>query len=330
MAKAKKIPKKASKKASKKLTLEKKVTPEGKVISEGKIAPEKSYKFDFMGKRKIWFIISSIIILTGVVFYFVRGFNFGIDFLGGNLMEIQFKEEVNISALRKVMEKTGYGNSILQSTAPDQYIIRTVPIDSSQKATILDSLDKEFGIYRPLIQDREVAPGFSRQIIRYALIAVAISIAAILIYVWIRFEVRFAIAAILELVHDILIVLSLYLITFREFNSTTVAVLLTILGYSLSDGIVIFDRVREEVRLDKRSKFSDIVNYSINKTLTRTMSTSATTLFPVIALLILGSQTLQDFAFGLFVGVISGSYSSIFIGSPLLVIFNNKFPKYKK
>ena len=289
-----------------------------------------TYKFDFIGKRKIWFIISSLLIITSLVFFIVRGFNFGIDFLGGNLMEVKFKQDVSVSELRKVMEGIGYGNSILQSTESDQYIIRTLPLEISEKTKILDSLDKSIGIERPLVQDRQVAAGFSQQITKYALIAVAISLAGILIYIWIRFEVRFAIVAIIELLHDLLILLGFYAITYREFNTTSIAVILTILGYSLSDSIVVFDRVREELRLRKKDKFYDVVNYSVNKTLMRTIGTTVTTLFPVIILLIIGNQTLKDFAFGLFIGVLAGNYSSIFIGSPLIVVWNNRFPKYKK
>ncbi|MCX6383809.1 MAG: protein translocase subunit SecF [Actinobacteria bacterium] len=294
------------------------------------VTDRSSYKFDFIGKRKIWFIFSTILIITGIVFFFVRGFNYGIDFLGGNLMEVKFKQDVPISELRKAMEDIGYGKSILQSTASDQYIIRTVPIDVKEKNKILDNLDKKIGIIRPLVQDRNVAAGFSKQITKYALIAVAISIVGILIYIWIRFEVRFAIVAIIELLHDLLILLGFYAITYREFNTTSIAVILTILGYSLSDTIIIFDRVREELRLTKKDKFSDVVNYSVNKTLVRSLGTAATTLFPIIVLLIIGNETLKDFAFGLFVGIISGSYSSVFIGSPLLVVWNNRFPRYKK
>lgn len=294
------------------------------------VTDRSSYKFDFIGKRKIWFIFSTILLITGIVFFFVRGFNYGIDFLGGNLMEVKFKQDVPISELRKTMEDIGYGKSILQSTASDQYIIRTVPIDVKEKNKILDNLDKKIGIIRPLVQDRNVAAGFSKQITKYALIAVAISIVGILIYIWIRFEVRFAIVAVMELLHDLLILLGFYAITYREFNTTSIAVILTILGYSLSDTIIVFDRVREELRLTKKDKFSDVVNYSVNKTLVRSLGTAATTLFPIIVLLIIGNETLKDFAFGLFVGIISGSYSSVFIGSPLLVVWNNRFPRYKK
>ena len=297
---------------------------------ETAIPLQKSYRFDFLGKSKFVVIISTVFIIVGIIFFFIRGFNFGIDFRGGNLMEVQFQKDILIADLRTTMEEIGYGKAILQSTAPDRYIIRTVHLTDEEKTKILDDLDKKVGITKPLIQDRNVAPGFSQTITKNALIAVAISLAGILIYVWIRFAVRFALIAILELLHDLLIILSFYTITYREFNTTTIAVILTILGYSLSDSIVVFDRIREELRFGKRDSFPDLVNYSINKIIVRTFSTTATTLFTIIVLLIVGNETLKDFAFGLFIGIISGSYSSIFIGPPILVAWNRRFPVYKK
>lgn len=291
---------------------------------------DKTYKFNFVGKGKIFYFVSLAIILTGLIFFFIRGFNFGIDFVDGNLMEVKFKQDVSIKEVRKVMEEAGFGNSIIQNTAADQYIIRTAHTTEEEKTKILNDLDSKIGINKPLVQDREVKKGFSNQVTKYALIAVAISLAGILIYVWIRFEVRFALAAIFELIHDLLIILSIYLITYREFNVTTIAVILTVLGYSVNDAIIIFDRVREELRINKRDRLFDVVNYSINKIFVRSISTVITTLLPILVLLILGNAILKDFAFGLFVGIISGTYSSIFIGSPLVVSWNNRFPKYKK
>ncbi|MBE3090406.1 MAG: protein translocase subunit SecF [Actinobacteria bacterium] len=288
------------------------------------------YRFDFLGKSKFVVIISTVFIITGLIFFLIRGFNFGIDFRGGNLMEVKFQKSISISDLRSTMEEIGYGKAILQSTASDRYIIRTVQLTDEEKTKILDDLDEKVGITLPLIQDRNVAAGFSQTIIKNALIAVAISIAGILIYVWIRFAVRFALVVIVELLHDLLIILSFYAISYREFNSITIAVILTILGYSLSDAVVIFDRIREELRFGKTDRFPDLVNYSINKTIVRSLITGTTTFFPIIVLLIIGNETLKDFGFGLLVGIISGTYSSIFIGPPLLALWNKRFPIYKK
>ena len=308
----------------------KKIPKKDNMVIEQTVLAERPYKFDFIRNSKWGVVISLTFIIVGLVMFITRGFNFGIDFLGGSMMEIKFKNAVEITEVRKVMEDIGYGKSILQNTAADQYIIRTVPLTDTQKTLIIDTLDKKIGVIKPLVQDRKVAAGFSKTITQNMLIAVGISIAGILIYVWIRFAVRFALVAILELVHDLLVILSFYAITFREFNTTTIAVILTILGYSLSDSIIIFDRIREELRLSRKDSFIDLANYSMNKTLVRSIGTAATTLFPIVVLLIVGNETLKDFAFGLFIGIISGSYSSIFIGPPILVAWNNRFPKYKK
>ncbi len=297
---------------------------------ETSIPQSRPYRFDFLGKSKFVIIVSTVFIIVGIIFFFVRGFNFGIDFRGGNLMEVKFQKSVSISELRKTMEEIGYGKAILQSTTSDRYIIRTVQLTDEEKTKILDDLDKKIGITRPLIQDRNVAAGFSQTIIKNFLIAVGISIAGILIYVWIRFAARFAIVIILELLHDLLIILSFYVISYREFNSTTIAVILTILGYSLSDAVVIFDRIREELRFGKTERFPDLVNYSINKTIVRSLITGTTTFFPIIVLLIVGNETLKDFGFGLLVGIISGTFSSIFIGPPVLALWNKRFPVYKR
>jgi len=288
------------------------------------------YNFNFIGRRKIWYIISAAVIIAGIIGFIVSGFNFGIDFLGGSLMEVQFKREVDISELRMVMSEAGHPTSIIQRTDARQYIIRTLPVNTEEKNEILDELDEQIGINRPILQNRNVLPTFSRHITRLAMIAVAISIAGILIYIWIRFEVRFAVAAIFALIHDVLITLGFYAIFNREINITTIAVILSLLGYSINDTIVVFDRVREDTRTMKSLRYEDLVNNSVNKTLARSINTAVTTLFPIIILLIIGNQTLKDFAFGLMVGIIAGAYSSIFIASPILVMWNNRFPKYKR
>jgi len=296
-----------------------------------------SYNFNFVGKGKIWFIISSVVILAGIAGYLVQGgFNFGIDFLGGTLMEVEFDREVSIAEVRDVMENLDLGNAILQPVEPNRFnesnrvIIRTTPIDIKTKNEILNSLDENIGINKTPLQDRTVSPGFGKKITRNALIAIGVSILGILIYVWIRFELRFGATAIFALVHDVLVTLGVYAISNREINTATIAAILTILGYSLNDTIVVFDRIRENTSMARKLGYAQVVNNSINKTLTRSINTSVTTLFPIVLLLIAGSPALKDFAFALTIGIISGTYSSIFFASPILVAWNSRFPKYKK
>lgn len=297
----------------------------------------KNYNFNFIGKRKIWFIISLAIIVVGIGGFIIQGgFNLGIDFLGGSLMEVEFERDVDVAEVRSVMNEIGLGNAILQRTESDRFIIRIkakgpgVPITTGEKNEILNSLDEKIGLTGPPLQDRTVDPGFGKQITRYALIAIGISIVGILIYIWIRFELRFGAVAILALVHDVLVTLVVYAILSREINTSTIAALLTIIGYSLNDTIVVFDRIRENTPRAGKLGYSKVVNDSINITLTRSINTTLTTLFPVILLLILGTAALKDFALALTIGIITGTYSSIFFASPVLVAWNNKFPKYKK
>ena len=298
---------------------------------------QRKARFDFIGKRKIWFIISLIVVLIGVAGYFIQGgFNFGIDFLGGSLIEVEFDGSTDARQIRDVLEDTGYGTSIIQQTDDNKYIIRIKAeeigksIEIDEKARILDALDEGIGINPVLLQDRTVNPGFGSILIRNALIAMAISLAGILIYVWIRFEFRFGATAIVTLAHDVLVTLGVYAILNREINTSTIAALLTIIGYSLNDTIVVFDRIRENTPQSRSLGYKNVVNQSVNMTLSRSINTSITSLFPVILLLVLGTTALKDFALALTVGIISGTYSSIFFASPLLVVWNNRFSKYKK
>lgn len=298
---------------------------------------QRKARFNFIGKRKIWFTISLIVILIGVAGYFIQGgFNFGIDFLGGSLIEVEFDGSTDVGQIRDVLKDTGYGTSIIQQTDDNKYIIRIKAeeigksLEIEEKARILDALDEGIGINPVLLQDRTVNPGFGSILIRNALIAMAISLAGILIYVWIRFEFRFGATAIVTLAHDVLVTLGVYAILNREINTSTIAALLTIIGYSLNDTIVVFDRIRENTPQSRSLGYANVVNQSVNMTLSRSINTSITSLFPVILLLILGTTALKDFALALTVGIISGTYSSIFFASPLLVVWNNRFSKYKK
>lgn len=300
--------------------------------------------FDFIGRRKIWFTISIVAIAAGIIGFIVNGgFNLGIDFLGGSLIEVKFDRPTDTAEIREIMSELGYDNVIIQKVIPDvlkdnsdQFIIRIKAknlgesISTEEKNEILNLLDRKIGITGQPLQDRTVEPGFGSILVKNALIAIAISIAGILIYVWIRFEIRFGAAAILALVHDVLITLGVYCILNREVNTSTIAAILTILGYSLNDTIVVFDRIRENTSLVGKLGYDRVLNDSINATLSRSINTSLTTLFPVVLLLIMGTTALKDFALALTVGIVAGTYSSICIASPLLAVWNKKFPKYKK
>jgi len=284
------------------------------------------------------------VILAGVIGFFANGgFNLGIDFLGGSLVEVKFERDTSTAEIREIMSDIGHQNIIIQrvvnnliQTESDRFIIRIKvkeirkSITEEEKNEILDALDEKIGVEGQLLQDRDVDPGFGNILILNALKAIAISIAGILIYVWIRFEFRFGAVAIAALIHDVLVTVGVYAILNREINTSTIAALLTIMGYSLNDTIVVFDRIRENNPLTGKLGYSEVVNNSINATLSRSINTSITTLFPVILLLIMGTTALKDFAVALTIGIITGTYSSIFFASPILVAWNNRFPKFKK
>ncbi|MDD5621832.1 MAG: protein translocase subunit SecF [Actinomycetota bacterium] len=297
----------------------------------------RNFYFDFVGKRKIWFIISLVVILAGLAGFLIRGasLNLGIDFLGGSLIEVEFSRDTNTSEIRNVISEVGLENAIIQQNEfqlgeSNRFIIRTTPINSETKERMINLLDEEIGLTGSPLQDRMVDPGFSKQITKYALIAIGISIIGILVYVWIRFEFRLGAAAILALIHDVLVTIGIYAILNREVNTSTIAAILTIIGYSINDTIVVFDRIRENTPLSGKFGYSKIINDSINTTLTRSLNTALTTLIPILLLLILGTSALRDFAMALSIGIIAGTYSSICIASPILIVWNNRFPRYKK
>jgi len=291
---------------------------------------------------KIWFILSLVIILAGVTGYFINGFNLGIDFVGGSLIELKFKQDTNAAEVRGIMSEMGYENVIIQrvgnmlETESDRFIIRIKAekkgesIGVEEKNEIINKMDEKIGVEGEPLQDRSVDPGFGNLLIWNAIKAIAISIAGMLIYVWIRFEFRFGAVAILALIHDVLVTVGVYAILNREINTSTIAALLTIIGYSLNDTIVVFDRIRENIPMAGKMGYGNMVNFSVNTTLSRSINTSLTTLTPIILLLALGTTALKDFAIALTVGVLCGTYSSIFLASPVLVAWNNRFPKYKK
>ena len=303
----------------------------------------KKYNFDFIGKKRIWFIISLVVIAAGIIGLIVNGFNLGTDFLGGTLLELKFDRNADTAELRNIMSDLGYQNVIIQRVTSDlleaesdRFIIRIKAeelgksISTDEKDKILNTLDEKIGLDGQPLQDRTVDPGFGNVLIMNALKAIAISIAGILIYVWIRFEFRFGATAILALIHDVVVTLGVYAILNREINTSTIAAILTIIGYSLNDTIVVFDRIRENTPMTGKLGYSRVINDSINTTLSRSINTSLTTLFPVILLLILGTTALKDFALALTIGIIAGTYSSIFFASPILAVWNDRFPKYKK
>jgi len=290
---------------------------------------------DFLGKRKLAFGISGLLILISLAFLLFRGLNFGIDFTGGTLVETKFKQAPAIADVRRALIPAGYGAAIIQEFGmPEEILIRVqnkAGLDSSKISTdILDSLTHHFGADTVEMRRVEfVGPQVGDELTRAGILAVLIAMLAILIYVTFRFEFRFALGADAALLHDVTIVLGTFAITGKEFTLPVIAAILTVIGYSLNDTIVVFDRIRENIAVNRKKKSADseveVVNASINQTLSRTLMTSLTTLLVVVALFFLGGEVIHDFSFALIVGIVVGTYSSIYIASPVMLALAGRF-----
>ncbi|MDQ6954383.1 MAG: protein translocase subunit SecF [Mariprofundaceae bacterium] len=287
--------------------------------------------FDFLGKRKIALIISAVLITISLLALIpsIRGLNFGIDFTGGTLVEVQFKQAPSISDVRAAIKPAGYEQAIIQEFgSPEEILIRVQnkEVEDSSKIsnTILDSLKSHFGAENIDMRRVEfVGPQVGEELTQAGISAVLIAMLAILIYVTLRFEFRFAIGADAALLHDITLVLGVFAITGSEFSLPVVAAILAVIGYSLNDSIVVFDRIRENLEENRKRKHPEdeikVCNDSINQTLARTLMTSFTTLLVVLALFFLGGEVIHGFAFALLVGILVGTYSSIYIASPVML-----------
>ena len=287
--------------------------------------------FDIVGRRKIWYILSLCVIVPGIISMFVKGFNFGIDFTGGTIIELRFDDKVAITQVREVMKGYSLDNSMIQlsgdaSDAKEarDVMIRTIDLEENDRKAIMASLKEKLGNY-VVLREEKVGATMGAELLMNAAIATLLSWLLIVAYVSFRFEFRFGIAAVLALVHDVLVVLGVFSILQKQVDSSFVAALLTIVGYSINDTIVIFDRIRENLRLHFR-RGGDIVelsNRSIYQTLTRSLYTVLTVLFTTFALYWFGGDTTKDFSFALLIGFFSGCYSSIFVASPLWVTLRN-------
>ncbi len=291
-------------------------------------------QIDFMRRRYLWFAISGVIVAIGAVSLGVRGLNFGIDFKGGTQVAFKTPAYVSLSNIRSEAAAIGHSDAIVQGRGKSQgdsykqFQIRTKSLTASTQDKLSRDLQDRFNAQSLGIQS--VSSSFGSQIARLAIIAIIVSLLLIVLYIAIRFDFKFAGPVIVALFHDIAITVGVYSLTGREVSTSTVAAVLTVLGYSIYDTIIIFDRVRENIPLMRRSSFATIANISLWETIRRSLATTFITLLPVASLLIFGGATLKDFAFALLVGIGSGAYSSIFIAAPLLTMWKEREPEYRR
>ena len=289
--------------------------------------------FDFMSKKVPFLGLSAILVVASLVLLLTKGLNFGIDFEGGTLVQVKYEQKAPIDKIRDVLNQTGtYKNSsITEFGSPEEVVIR---IASSSASVANDIGDEIRGILKPTgdFEVRRVdivGPKVGGELREKGIMAFSLAIIVILAYVSYRFEWRFAVASILALVHDVVIALGAISLFNVEVNLDILAAVLTILGYSLNDTIIVFDRIREGVQTSKQSVLDKIVNESVSKTLSRTTLTSLTTFFVVVTLYIFGGEIINGFAFTLLVGVIVGTYSSIFIAASFLVLLKFSIANYR-
>jgi SecD/SecF fusion protein len=298
----------------------------------------RGWTFDFMGASKWFFSLSGTILLVGALAIGGKGLNFGIDFKSGTRIQTAFVKPVSENQVAQAMKAAGYGNAQVQkfvnkSIGGTGYQISTKTLGPGSVQKVRAALDARFANGTvpgtKNFSSTSIGPTFGKTVANSAVIAIIASLLVISAYIALRFEWKYAIPVLIALMHDLLITSGVYSLTGREVTTSTVAALLTILGYSLYDTIIVFDRVRENVPRMPRAAFSQIVNRSMSEVLTRSMATSFCTLLPVTALLLFGGETLKDFAFALMIGIASGAYSSIFIASPVLTHWKEREGAYR-
>jgi preprotein translocase subunit SecF len=273
-------------------------------------------RYDLMAKKKIWFIISLLVIIPGIISLAFQGLNQGIDFTGGNLLHFKFNQAADTQQVRTVLGEFGLEGSRIQAIDNREYIIRTTVIDQDTAASIMSSLSSEIGELETL-RNELVGPVIGKELTTKALYALAIAAVIMVVYITYRFEFSFALAAVAAILHDVLVTLSIFSIFQIEVDSAFVAALLTVIGYSINDTIVIFDRIRENLKYRKGGTLEQLVNASVWQTMARSINTALTVIFVLVAMLLFGGETTKVFVLALLIGVISGAYSSVFNASPI-------------
>jgi preprotein translocase subunit SecF len=299
----------------------------------------KKTNINFMGKRYYAFVVSGILVIFGIVAFlaiFLGKADLGIDFAGGTMIQGSFDKPVSIGELRTALGNSGYGDAEIQSLrreTANSYLIRVKTTTDEEVTTIsqgiLSALAKEFPENKFNMDSVDgIGPAVGKSLQSQARLAVLIALAGILLYIWIRFDFRFGVAATICTFHDVLVVLGLMFILQREITLLIVTALLTLAGYSLTDTVVVYDRIRENLKLFRRKgDFAGTINASVNEVLSRSIITSITTFMVVFVLFLLGGEVVHDFALALMIGIIVGTYSSVFVASPIIVEWERRSPK---
>ena len=286
--------------------------------------------FSIVKNYKIFFSITIIFLLIGFGSIVTRGFNLGIDFTGGSIVDLTFENPVNVAQVRDVLKEHDMGNSIIQlensdgKTEANSVLIRTGVVEDTELRATMNDLQSKLGNYQ-IQRVEQVGATIGSELVQQAAMAIVLSWVLMIAYITFRFEFKFAIAAIIALIIDVLVVLSYFSLFQMEMDSSFVAALLTVVGYSVNGTIVIFDRIRENLKIHRRSEsLGEMVDNSIWQCMTRTIYTVATSLFAIVSIFHFGGETIHNFSFAMLVGFASGAYTSIFLAGPMWMFLKNK------
>ena len=293
------------------------------------------FTYNFISKFKLANIISIILVLVSLVLIGLKGLNFGIDFKGGTLIELRVdSNNIKINDVRSAFSNMGLGDlNVKEFGKKGDYLIKFEKKEFDNTNTIKNIKEKvisKLGVDINFRRVEDVGPKVSAELLNSGLIAISLALGAMLFYIWIRFEWQFSLGSIIAIFHDVLITIGLFSVLSLEINLSIVAAVLTIVGYSMNDTVVIYDRIRENLKKFSNLKTLEIINLSINETLSRTIITSVTTLLALFSIFILGGEILRGFAFAMIIGVLIGTYSSIFVASPILKFLNVTFKTISK
>ncbi|WP_170410314.1 protein translocase subunit SecF [Ruegeria arenilitoris] len=295
-----------------------------------KLVPQNT-SFDFFSRWKVWLGISALMMVVAFTSFMLQGLNFGIDFRGGTTIRTQSAQEIDVGAYRDAISPLALGDvsitEIFDPTfGPDENVamirIQAQADAEAVSAATVTAVEQALKVAAPdieFVSVESVGPKVSGELIQTAVIAVVLAIGAVLVYIWLRFEWQFALGAVAALVHDVILTIGIFSELQIRFDLAIIAALLTIVGYSLNDTVVVFDRVRENLRKYKKKDLKEVLNISINETLSRTVMTSVTTLLALISLYVLGGDVIRGFVFAMIWGVIVGTYSSVFVASTILL-----------
>lgn len=307
--------------------------------AESEEAAERRGKFikhdiNFLGYRRVFLGVAAVLVCVSLAIVGVKGLNFGIEFVGGTSVSFHSTGDVNTEQMRSAFDEAGEPDAVVQTTTADGdegYLVRTTTTSAEEATQRANQVADSLGLSTDSFEVTTIGPDWGASVIQSSLIAFLVSIVLIIIYIAIRFEYKMGVTAIVALLHDLVLVMGVYALVGREVNPNTIAALLTILGYSLYDTVVVFHRINDNMQSDDiKCTFMTMANHSINQVLVRTINTTLTSLIPVLAMLLFGGETLKDFAFAMVIGLVCGSYSSIAVASPLYAMWKTREPRYQK